>query len=207
VNTTAQTPARGAGGKFQPGAKAASNGKAKEPEKLTVKMEDGRSLDFVGKRRVIAEHVFGLDGDLQATSFAFRSGAVRTFGTLASNLVGKAVALALRKRVSDVTMNADNDTEALEAVDELLARLAAGQWAERNGTGTGQGSVLARAMVEYSNGTRTLEQAKAYLKTLSQGQKYKLRESAGLKDIIARLEAEEAGEDDTEATEALLAAF
>jgi hypothetical protein len=171
-------------------------------------MEDGRTLDFIGKRRVIAEHVFDPNtGELQATSFAFRSGAVRKFGTLAPNLVGKAVALAIRKRVSDVTMNSDNDTEALEAVDELLKRLGEGQWAERNGTGTGQVSVLARALVEYSNGTRTIEQAKAYLKTMSQGQKYKLRESAGLKDIIARLEAEAAGEDDTEATEALLAAF
>lgn len=197
------TAARGPGGKFVPATPV-----KKEPERVTVTMTDGRALEFVGKRRVIAQHTFADNGDLAGSTFNFRNGAVRTFGSLPAALVGTAVAAALRKRVADVTLNAETDAEALDSADALFARLAEGQWAERNGDGTSQASVLARALVLYSEGARTLEQAKVYLKGLSQGDKYKLRASAGLKPIIDKLEAEGADAETVEKEAAdLLGAF
>ncbi|MGH9438463.1 MAG: hypothetical protein ACRD22_11355, partial [Terriglobia bacterium] len=68
-------------------------------------------------------------------------------------------------------------------------------------------SVLLKAMVEFAQGRKTIEQVKEYLSTKTQAEKLALRNSPKLKPIVERLEAEKVAKGAKIDTDALLAGF
>ena len=97
------------------------------------------------------------------------------------------------------------------AVEDLISRLDKNEWSiRREGGGMGGTSILLKALMEFSasqGNARTVEQVKEFLKTKSQAEKLGLRNSAKLKPIVERLEAEKASKGTKVDTDALLGAL
>jgi hypothetical protein len=173
----------------------------KERVETTVQMQDGRSVVFVGKRKLLKETL--IDGDIVSVRLDFINGETRTFPCPGALLL-KAAGHGLEQKLGDEVAGVTDVDDQVIAIDELIDRLAIGEWTTaRSSSGVAGTSVLFKALVEvYSN--KTPEELKAFLKTKSQADKLALRNSARLKPVIERLEAEKASGSKVDA-EALLA--
>ena len=88
-------------------------------------------------------------------------------------------------------------------VDELIDRLNKGEWStKREGSPFTGASVLLRALCEAYG--RTPEQVKEFLKDKTPAEKMAFRNSAKVKPIVERLEAEKASKGSKVDAEALL---
>lgn len=182
-----------------------------EPQVESVKMEDNRVVDFPGKRKLLKESFVTDDGKVQVR-LDFRNGATRLF-TIPDNLMAKFAAHGAEQKLGDEIAGlkgadgkeADID-DAVLAVDELIDRLYNGEWNQRKeANGLAGTSVLIRALVELYNGAKSVEQVKAFLKDKTQAEKLALRQSARVKPIVERLEAEKAAKGQKVDADALLA--
>jgi len=167
----------------------------KTPEILTVKMDDGRIVDFTGKTRLLkdasydATHVF--------VRMDFRNGETRTFKTPHGQADAAVGAFAitcmghgLEQKLGDVTSGIDAIEDAIEAVDTLMARLERGEWNVVGGGGTGMAgaSVLARALVEVSG--QPIAVVRDMLAGMDNKTKAALRLDPEVAPVIKRMEAE-----------------
>jgi hypothetical protein len=170
----------------------------------TVKMQDGREVDFVGKRKMLKETL--IDGSTVAVRLDFRNGETRTF-VVPDGLLLKFAGHGAEQKLGDETAGEDDVDDMVLAVDALIERLSSGDpdaWnVKREGGGMAGTSVLLRALVEYSG--KTVEQVKAFLKDKTQAQKTALRNSEKLRPIVQRIEAEKAAKSQHINTEELLA--
>lgn len=182
-----------------------------EPQIESVKLEDGRVADFPGKRKLLKESFVTDDGKVQVR-LDFRNGATRLF-TIPDSMLLKFAAHGAEQKLGDEIAGlkgadgkeADID-DAVLAVDELIDRLYNGEWNQRKeANGLAGTSVLIRALVELYNGAKSVEQVKAFLKDKSQAEKLALRQSARVKPIVERLEAEKAAKGSKVDADALLA--
>lgn len=182
-----------------------------EPQVETVTMEDGRAVDFPGKRKLLKESFTNAEGKVQVR-LDFRNGATRLF-TVPDNLMAKFAAHGAEQKLGDEIAGlkgeggkeADID-DAVLAVDELIDRLYNGEWNQRKeANGLAGTSVLIRALVELYNGAKTVEQVKTFLKDKSQAEKLALRQSNRVKPIVERLEAEKVAKGSKVDADALLA--
>lgn len=182
-----------------------------EPQIESVKLEDGRVADFPGKRKLLKESFVANDGKVQVR-LDFRNGATRLF-TIPDSMLLKFAAHGAEQKLGDEIAGlkgadgkeADID-DAVLAVDELIDRLYNGEWNQRKeANGLAGTSVLIRALVELYNGVKSVEQVKAFLKDKSQAEKLALRQSARVKPIVERLEAEKAAKGSKVDADALLA--
>lgn len=182
-----------------------------EPQIESVKLEDGRVADFPGKRKLLKESFVANDGKVQVR-LDFRNGATRLF-TIPDSMLLKFAAHGAEQKLGDEIAGlkgadgkeADID-DAVLAVDELIDRLYNGEWNQRKeANGLAGTSVLIRALVELYNGAKSVEQVKAFLKDKSQAEKLALRQSARVKPIVERLEAEKAAKGSKVDADALLA--
>jgi len=182
------------------------NAVTEAPTKIveTVKFPDGRSVDFVGKRKMLKETLIGDDGSV-AIRIDFRNGETRTFG-LNPDLLLRFAGHGAEQKYGDETAGVDDIDDMVLAVDELHARLEKGEWStKREGGGFAGTSVLLRALVEFSG--RSAEQVKEFLSGKSQAEKLALRGSAQLKPIVDRLEAEKLSKGSKVNTDDLLASL
>jgi hypothetical protein len=182
--------------------------KKKTAEVTTVKMADGRAVDFAGKRKlnktsmVDDSNMRSITLPTAAVQLDFRSGETRTF-VLPDALLIKFALHGAEQKLGDEIAGLDDIDDAVIAVDELIDRLSKGEWnVAREGNGLAGTSVLARALVEHTG--KTMEQIKLFLKDKTQAQKIALRNNPKIKPIIDKIEAEKAAKTGGVDTEALL---
>lgn len=155
----------------------------------TVTMDDGRIVDFPGKRRLVKESIIGADGKVQVR-LDFVNGETRIF-TVPDSLMARFAAHGAGQKLGDETASLTDVDDMVLAVDELMERLSAGEWSmKRETSGLAGTSILARALVELSG--KSAEQIKAFLATKTQAQKVALRSDPKVAPIVARLEANKA---------------
>lgn len=177
---------------------------AKEPQieivTMLVPQDNGqpRLVEFPGKRRMLKESFVTADGKVQIR-LDFRNGESRTF-TVPDALMLKFAAHGAEQKLGDeiAGLKGEGGKEAdiddcVLAIDELIDRLYDGEWNQkREANGLAGTSVLIRALVELYAGRKTVEDIKAFLKPKTQAEKIALRNSAKVKPIIDRMEAEKA---------------
>ena len=160
-----------------------------EKQVETVKMEDGRSVEFVGKKQLKKDYDTLESGRVRAR-FDFRNGRVVVI-ELPEALEKQAAGHGLVQKGGDATAGAKDLDDAVEALLEVKANIEKGDWSARvEGSGFSGISVLAKALVEATG--KTPEEVKAFLKSKTPADKIALRNSARLRPIIERLEAEKA---------------
>ena len=167
----------------------------------TVVMQDGRAVDFAGKRKLLKESIVGDDGSVQIR-LDFRNGETRLF-TLPGNLMTRFAAHGAEQKLGDEIAGTDDVEDCVLAVDNLIDRLYNGEWSvKRESNGMAGTSVLMRALVEHTG--KTPEQIKAFLSGKSQAEKVALRNNPKIKPIVDRIEAEKASRKTNVDTDALL---
>lgn len=167
----------------------------------TVTMEDGRIVEFAGKRKLLKSSSVTPEGKV-AVRLDFRNGATRLF-TVPDNLTAKFAAHGAEQKLGDEIAGLDDTEDCVMAIDELIDRLYNGEWGiKREANGMAGTSVLARALVELTGKTR--EQIKDFLAGKSQAEKVALRNSAKVKPIVERIESEKAQKGSKVDTDALL---
>lgn len=172
----------------------------KETQIETVTMKDGRIVDFPGKRKMLKESIVA-DGKV-SVRLDFRNGETRLF-TIPDALTSKFAAHGAEQKLGDETAGLEDLDDMVLAVDELIDRLYNGDWSiRREANGMAGTSVLAKALVEVTG--KSVEQVRAFLKAKTQAEKVALRNSAKIKPVVERLEAEKASKGTKVDTEALL---
>jgi hypothetical protein len=174
-------------------------------EVTTVEMQDGRKVDFAGKRKLLKESMVDDASGTIAVRMDFRNGQTRTFTIAPSSpLLAKFAAHGAEQKLGDEIAGLDDVDDAVLAVDELIERLAKGEWnVARESNGLAGTSVLARALVQHTG--KTMEQIKAFLAGKSQAEKVALRNNPKIKPIVEAIEAEKAAKGAKVDTDALLA--
>ena len=157
-----------------------------EPVVNLVKMDDGREVEFTGKRKMLKDSI--VDGDTLKVRLDFVNGETRTF-TIPTSLVARFALHGAEQKLGDEIAGIDDVEDCIMAVDELTERLSKGEWAaKRESSGMAGTSVLAKALVELTG--KPIEQIKSFLAAKTQAEKVALRGNAQLKPIIERLEAD-----------------
>lgn len=165
-----------------------------EPEKVT--MEDGRVVEFAGKRKLLKEVLIqgvteGYEGPA-AVRFDFRNGKTRTY-QLHEKLIWQFAAHGASQKIGDETAGEDDIDDMVLAVDDIIERLSgeSPEWtAKREGGGFGGVSILMRALMEHSGKDEAT--VKAFLKPKSHAEKMALRAHGPIAAIVKRLEDEKA---------------
>jgi hypothetical protein len=172
------------------------------PVITTVTMQDGKIVEFAGKRKMLKESTVGADGKI-TVRLDFINAQFREF-VIPDALLAKFAAHGAEQKLGDETAGLVDVDDALLAVDELIDRLYNGEWAQRKeGSGLAGTSILARALVEVTG--KTAEEIKTFLKAKSQAEKIALRNSPRVKPVVERLEAEKVAKGSAVDTDALLA--
>lgn len=169
-------------------AAATTSAKPKTPIN-TVEMEDGRVVDFAGKRKLLKESSVTADGSIQ-TRLDFVNGQTRMF-TIPENLLAKFASHGAEQKLGDEIAGVDDIDDAVLAIDDLIDRLYNGDWSiQRDKSSAAGGSILLRALVESSG--KSVDEIKKFLSDKTAAQKSALRTNARIKPIVDRLEAEKA---------------
>lgn len=172
-----------------------------ETNVTTVKMEDGRVVDFPGKRKISKESTVEADGTV-TVRLDFVSGATRSL-TIPDSIFAKCAAHGAEQKLGDACAGLKDVDDAVIAVEELIARLEAGEWnVRREGNGMAGTSVLARALVESTG--KDMATIKEFLSKKSQAEKVALRNNPKIKPIVERIEAEKVNKGPQVDTDALL---
>lgn len=131
-----------------------------KPEVLTVQMEDGRSVDFVGKRKMLKEVI--IEGGQVSVRFDFRNGATRTY-VVKAILKDRMAGHGASQKVGDEPAGVDDVDDMVIAVDDIIKRLDDGEWTATRASGDGfsGASVVIRAIGEVTG--KSAEEVKAFL--------------------------------------------
>ena len=180
----------------------------KQPTVYTaVTMADGRTVQFAGKKTLLKEVTTDAENGEVLVRFDFRNGQTRTIvgSTLSNEITLRALGHGLSQKVGDECASIDEVDDMVVAVDEMIARLQAGEWAARREAGDSfnGASIVVKAVAEASG--KTVEFVKNFLQKkiddaakagqkLTRAELYKSFRTPGSKTaaIIARLEAEKA---------------
>lgn len=167
-----------------------------------VDMQDGRKVEFAGKRKLLKETI--IEGDSVSVRLDFRNGETRLF-TVPQELLLKAAGHGIEQKLGDETAGTEDVDDMVLDVDNLIDRLKNFEWStKRESSGFAGTSVLLRAIVEWNAGKKTVEQVKEWLKPKSAAEKMALRNSPKLKPIVERLESEKQAKNNKVDTDALL---
>lgn len=90
-----------------------------------VKMSDGRTVEFVGKRKMLKETF--IDGNSVKVRLDFRNGETRSW-TIPPTLVLRCAGHGAEQKLGDETAGEDKVEDMVLAVDDLIARLNKGEW-------------------------------------------------------------------------------
>lgn len=169
-----------------PAAPAATTKPKTEVEQ--VSMEDGRTVGFAGKKKLLKEVLLDSNGGLPSVRFDFRNGKTLLF-TVPQSLLLQFAAHGASQKIGDETAGEDDVDDMVEAANDLIDRLNTGEWAaKREGGGFGGVSILMKALMEQSGKDEAT--VRAFLKPKSHGEKMALRAYPPIKAIVERLEAE-----------------
>lgn len=173
----------------------------KETVRVMKEMDDGRMVEFAGKRRMIKESIFTPEGDVKVR-LDFVNGETRIF-TIPEKLVNKFASHGAEQKLGDEIAGLNDVEDCVLAIDELMERLSTGDWAIKRATDSMAGaSVLCRALIEHTK--KTPEVIREFLKGKTHAEKVALRQNAAIQPIIARLEADKVKKPSTIDTGALL---
>ena len=181
----------------------------------TVSMGDGRTVDFVGKRKLIRTPFFKdeAETELDYVRFDFRNGQSIKYAP-SPELFARFAAHGVAQKLGDETAGLTDVDDMVLAVEKLVERLDAGgpeAWRTvRESSGLAGTSILLRALVilsERNGKPKTAAEVKEFLSTKSPQEKLALRNSAKLKPIIEELEAAKNAKAAKVDTEALLESF
>lgn len=163
-------------------------------EKNMVTMTDGRTVGFNKKQRLVRNASVADNGDINVT-LDFVNGQTRQFSLpVNSPNYSRSAAFGLETKFGDQIGNEADIDDAVLAVENLMERLAAGEWYVGRAPGSFSGaSVLAKALIEASG--KSADEIKAFLASKSHAEKLALRQAPQLKPIIERLEATRGGEE------------
>ena len=167
----------------------------------TVKMTDGRVVDFPGKKKLVKETL--INGSDITVRLDFRNGETRSF-VLPTALLARFAAHGAEQKLGDSISGITDIDDCVQTVDELIVRLEKGDWNARaeGGASASGASVLAKALVEHTG--KSMDVIKAFLANKTPAEKTALRGSAALRPIIDRLEADKASKAKSVDTDALL---
>lgn len=167
----------------------------------TVMMLNGKIVDFAGKRKLLKDTVINADGGIVLT-MDFRNGETRIF-TLPESLIAKFAAHGAEQKFGDEIAGLDNIDDAVLAIDDLMDRMAKGEWnAKREVNGMAGTSVLLKALVEVTG--KSVEQIKTFLVGKTQAEKVALRNSPKIKPTVEKIEAAKVSKASNVDTDALL---
>lgn len=191
----------------------AASEEAKKPTPIAevVQLEDGTSVEFTGKKRMIKESFFPESG-LPYVKFSFRNGKVFVF-QIQERLLHRLAAHGAEQKLGDETAGTTDVDDMYVDVEALGNRLndsektADEAWKQTREPGQGFAgiSILISALVEHSG--KDVEAVKAFLKDKDQKTKTALKNSETLRPIVERLEKEKAAKGPKIDTDALLAAL
>ena len=159
-----------------------------EPVVETVTMKDGRVVEFTGKRKAQKESTVA-DGKV-TVRFDFRNGETSYF-TVPEAMVLKFAAHGAEQKLGDAMAGLESVDDCQLAVDDLIEQLYAGDWtSRRESSGFAGASILLKALCEQTG--KSVDVIKAFLAKKTHAEKLALRNSAKIKPIIEKLEAEKA---------------
>jgi hypothetical protein len=166
-------------------------------EKVT--MQDGRVVEFVGKRKMLKESII----ESKTVRLDFKNGGTVSF-VIPDELLVRFALHGAEQKLGDETAGTEDVDDMQLDVEELVGRLNKGEWsAKREGSGMGGVSLLIKALTEvFPN--RTVEYLKEYLKGKKPVERTALENSPKVKPIIDRLKAEKASKAANVDTDALL---
>lgn len=160
-----------------------------KPEVTKVKMTDSREVEFAGKRKLLKESLFP-EGSNPQVRLDFVNGKTILF-TLPTALLPKFAAHGAEQKLGDETAGTQDVDDMYEDVNQLIAALNEGNWSPgRQGSGFSGISLLIKALVEVTQ--KTEDQVKAWIKDKKPAEKAALKNSAKVKPVYDRLEAEKA---------------
>lgn len=195
-------------------AAGAASSKKKEKPKVSVQMEDGRTVEFPEDTKAKKSWVYRQGGAEGANlteekeskvgdqvvsngkpvgvRWDFSNGKTRT--VLISDLADLSAELTVHgisQKGGDEYASEKDVDDAVLAFDDLMDRLKKGEWSERReGGGFGGASILAKAIAKVFG--KSEEEVRAFLRDLKPAEKMALRQTPELKPEIERLEAEKA---------------
>lgn len=181
----------------EPGAVRLTKQSAKVPPEQ-VKMTDGRTVEFAGKRKMLKEGEFDADGNWKSTRFDFRDGRTLRYNAPAADLrTGEGEFLTQKlaehgseQKIGDETAGASSISDMFDAVEDCIERLNRGEWyVEGAGEGARGIGILLKALVEFTG--KTAEQLRPWLKAKSRDERKALEGTKEIRPIIQRLQDEE----------------
>lgn len=189
---------------------APGNGKKSATPVNTVRMTDGRVVDFPGKRRLQKSWTV-VDGKVNVL-LDFVNGETRTF-IIRDDMLNEFAGHGAEQKLGDEMAGIDDLDDAILAVDNLIENLNKGEWKQKgDASGMAGTSILLKAMVEYTG--KTIDLVKEFLKDKTPAEKAALKTSkipnkAGLtiKQIADRLEEEKVAKGSKTDAATLLAGF
>lgn len=165
---------------------------AGKTEKLAVLMEDGTTVEFTSKQKLVKTTSIDEVAGTITVRLDFRNGAVLHYNML-PDLILRFAGHGAEQKLGDIIAGEDDLNDAVESVRDLITRLDAGEWNAKREKGAFSGqSILLRAMVEAADGKKTVDEVRAFLATKTPAEKSALRGSRVLAPIVQRLEAEKA---------------
>lgn len=120
-----------------------------------VTMTDGRVVKFPGKRQTDKTVLEDADGNAVGVRFDFRNGQTRSlsFSELNTSTQLRAMAHGVSQKAGDEYSGVTEIDDMVIAVDEIFARLRAGEWAaaRESGDSTAGASIVIKAIMEATN--------------------------------------------------------
>lgn len=157
--------------------------------KIVVTMDDGKQVEFTGKKKLIKTATIEEDGSV-VVRLDFVNGEYRVF-RLPDNMLSRFAAHGAEQKLGDEIAGIEDVEDCVATMDELLVRLENGEWnVKRESSGAAGASVLVKALMELSG--KSKPEITAFLAAKTHAEKLALRSNAKLKPIVDRLEAEKA---------------
>lgn len=174
--------------------------KAEQSTSSLVRMDDERDVEFVGKKKMVKSTIIGEAG--VQVRLDFRNGETRLY-TVTPELFNQFAAHGVEQKFGDEIAGVEDVEDCVMGIDNLMDRLAKGQWSvRREGGGISGTSVLARALAEMTG--KGMDEIKVFLTTKTQAEKIALRSNQKVKPIVDRLEAEKASKKSNVDTDSML---
>jgi len=153
----------------------------------TVTMDDGRVVEFAGKRKLLkSSSIDAVTGEV-TIRLDFVNGETRVHN-IAPALMLKFAAHGAEQKFGDEISGIEDVEDCVMAIDTLMDRLDTGEWnLKRDSNGMSGSSVLAKALVELTG--KTIAKIRVFLASKSHAEKVALRGNSKLAPIVAALEA------------------